>query len=170
METADREPLRAALAGVDTVIHTARRCLSRCRRARFTRPTSAALERPHEALAAGVKRFVFYLQHGCVRRAEGPPDRRRLADDPLGHYGASKVEAEKICHQYQKRGLNVKSFVPRLPRTGRLGVFEILFEWIAEGRRIPLPAMARTTSVARSHRSGGGIVRRRRSKVWSTKR
>ena len=58
---------------------------------------------------------------------------------PLGHYGASKVEAEKICHQYQARGLEVNIIRPKtFLGTGRLGVFEILFEWIAEGRRIPL--------------------------------
>jgi nucleoside-diphosphate-sugar epimerase len=58
---------------------------------------------------------------------------------PLGHYGESKVDSETICHQYQDRGLDTVIIRPKtFLGTGRLGVFEILFEWIEEGRRIPL--------------------------------
>jgi nucleoside-diphosphate-sugar epimerase len=62
--------------------------------------------------------------------------------DPLvgvGHYGESKIEAEQVTRDFGERGL---PFVIVRPKTfigpERLGVFEILFDWIREGRRIPL--------------------------------
>ena len=59
--------------------------------------------------------------------------------DPLvgvGHYGESKIDAEALF-----RVAGVESTIIR-PKTfigpERLGVFEILFDWIREGRRIPI--------------------------------
>jgi nucleoside-diphosphate-sugar epimerase len=61
-------------------------------------------------------------------------------DDPLvgvGAYGESKIEAEQVTRDFGRRGLE---FVIVRPKTfigpERLGVFEILFDWIREGRRI----------------------------------
>ena len=136
----DRGAIRGALEGVDTVIHTAAALPIQVSKARIyaanVRGTRYVL---HEALAAGVKRVVFISSTAVY----GVPKVHPIDEDspmiPLGHYGASKVEAEKICRQYQQRGLNVNIIRPKtFLGTGRLGVFEILFEWIAEGRRIPL--------------------------------
>ncbi len=61
-------------------------------------------------------------------------------DDPLvgvGWYGESKIEAEEVTRDFGRRGLE---FVIVRPKTfigpERLGVFEILFDWVREGRRI----------------------------------
>jgi nucleoside-diphosphate-sugar epimerase len=56
---------------------------------------------------------------------------------PVGPYGVSKVLAEQLCREYRERGLHVgilrcKTFLG----PGRLGVFEILFDWIRRGKRI----------------------------------
>ena len=73
-------------------------------------------------------------------------------DDPLvgvGAYGESKIEAEEVTRDFGRRGLD---FTIVRPKTfigpERLGVFEILFDWIRDSRRIymlgdgrePLPA------------------------------
>src|SRR4051812_25716417 len=61
-------------------------------------------------------------------------------DDPLvgvGAYGESKIEAEELTRDFGRRGLE---FTIVRPKTfigpERLGVFEILFDWVPEGRRI----------------------------------
>ena len=61
-------------------------------------------------------------------------------DSPLvgvGWYGESKIEAEEVTRDFGRRGLE---FAIVRPKTfigpERLGVFEILFDWIREGRRI----------------------------------
>jgi nucleoside-diphosphate-sugar epimerase len=55
----------------------------------------------------------------------------------VGAYGESKIEAEEVTRDFGRRGLD---FVIVRPKTfigpERLGVFEILFDWIREGRRI----------------------------------
>jgi nucleoside-diphosphate-sugar epimerase len=57
---------------------------------------------------------------------------------PVGPYGASKVEAEALCAAYRDR-MHVAVVRPKtFLGQGRLGVFEILFDWVADGKRIPL--------------------------------
>jgi nucleoside-diphosphate-sugar epimerase len=63
-------------------------------------------------------------------------------DSPLrgvGDYGRSKIEAEAIARRFAHRGLDVVVLRPKtFIGPERLGVFEILFDWIREGRRIPI--------------------------------
>lgn len=91
------------------------------------------------ALEAGVRRAVVVSSTAVY----GVPERHPIfEDDPLvglGWYGQSKVDAERLCAELGRRGLETvvvrpKTFVGQ----ERLGVFEILFDWIREGRRIPL--------------------------------
>jgi nucleoside-diphosphate-sugar epimerase len=70
----------------------------------------------------------------------GVPEKHPIEEgDPLvgvGWYGESKIDAEALC-----RVAAVETTIVR-PKTfigpERLGVFEILFDWIREGRRIPI--------------------------------
>ncbi|MEE8354949.1 MAG: NAD(P)-dependent oxidoreductase [Candidatus Bathyarchaeia archaeon] len=60
---------------------------------------------------------------------------------PLGEYGVSKLEAEKLCRRYsEEHGLRVSILRPRgiLGGAMRLGIFGILFDWIRDGKRIYL--------------------------------
>jgi nucleoside-diphosphate-sugar epimerase len=71
----------------------------------------------------------------------GVPEKHPIAeDDPLvgvGHYGDSKIEAEGVTHDFARRGLETVILRPKtFIGPERLGVFEILFDWIREGRRI----------------------------------
>src|SRR5207245_9411454 len=83
---------------------------------------------------AGVPRVVFISSTAVY----GVPDKHPIEeDDPLvgvGWYGESKIDAEGLC-----RVAAVETTIVR-PKTfigpERLGVFEILFDWIREGRRI----------------------------------
>lgn len=57
----------------------------------------------------------------------------------VGPYGQSKIDAENLCFQYIKKGLNVTIIRPKtFLGTHRLGVFEILFDWIHDGKKIPV--------------------------------
>jgi nucleoside-diphosphate-sugar epimerase len=89
------------------------------------------------AAEAGVKRVVFVSSTAVY----GIPDKHPIEeDDPLhgvGHYGESKIAAEEVCRAFMRRGsecviVRPKTFIG----PERLGVFEILFDWIREGRRI----------------------------------
>ncbi len=91
------------------------------------------------ALEAGVGRVVLISSTAV----SGVPERHPIDEhDPLvgvGHYGASKIEAERLCAAFGRRGLETVIVRPKtFLGPERLGVFEILFDWIREGRRIPV--------------------------------
>ena len=89
------------------------------------------------AAEAGVRRVVFVSSTAVY----GVPDKHPIEeDDPLqgvGHYGESKIAAEDAVRAFMRRGLECVIIRPKtFIGPERLGVFEILFDWIREGRRI----------------------------------
>lgn len=86
-----------------------------------------------------VKR-VIYISSTAVYGI--PKKHPILESDPrigVGPYGQSKIDAENLCFEYIKKGLNVSIIRPKtFLGTFRLGVFEILFDWIHDGKKIPL--------------------------------
>jgi nucleoside-diphosphate-sugar epimerase len=89
------------------------------------------------AVEAGVRRVVFVSSTAVY----GVPDKHPIEeDDPLegvGHYGESKIEAEQVTREFARRGLETVILRPKtFLGPERLGVFEILFDWVREGRRI----------------------------------
>jgi nucleoside-diphosphate-sugar epimerase len=91
------------------------------------------------ALEAGVRRAILISSTAVY----GIPKHHPLREDaPLvgvGYYGESKIEAERVAHRVGRRGLEVVVLRPKtFIGPERLGVFEILFDWIREGRRIPI--------------------------------
>jgi nucleoside-diphosphate-sugar epimerase len=57
----------------------------------------------------------------------------------VGPYGESKIQAEMVCEEYRKKGLIVTIIRPKtFLGTHRLGVFEILFDWIKDNKKIPV--------------------------------
>jgi nucleoside-diphosphate-sugar epimerase len=86
---------------------------------------------------AGVRRTIFISSTAVY----GVPKTHPIAEDaPLvgvGPYGESKIEAERVCFEFAHRGLEVVVVRPKtFIGPERLGVFEILFDWIHDGRRI----------------------------------
>jgi nucleoside-diphosphate-sugar epimerase len=96
--------------------------------------TAAVLAAAREA---GVGRVLFVSSTAVY----GVPEIHPIPEDaPLvgvGHYGESKIEAERVCLEFARRGLDVVLIRPKtFIGPERLGVFEILFDWIRDGRRI----------------------------------
>lgn len=76
------------------------------------------------AAESGVRRIV------CISSAVVVPR-------PIEAYGEAKAEAERLCSEFAARGLEVTILRPQaFVGPERLGVFGVLFRWIAEGRRI----------------------------------
>jgi nucleoside-diphosphate-sugar epimerase len=89
------------------------------------------------ALDAGVRRAILISSTAVY----GIPEKHPIEeDDPLvgvGHYGDSKIEAEHVTREFGRRGLDAVILRPKtFLGPERLGVFEILFDWVREGRRI----------------------------------
>jgi nucleoside-diphosphate-sugar epimerase len=131
----DRTRVRELVAGADVVVHAAAALPIQASRDSIRSVNVTGTENVlREARAAGVKRVVFISSTAVY----GVPEKHPIEeDDPLvgvGWYGESKIDAEALC-----RVAAIDTTIVR-PKTfigpERLGVFEILFDWIREGRRI----------------------------------
>jgi nucleoside-diphosphate-sugar epimerase len=131
---------RRLVAGADVLVHAAAALPIQVSRAaiRSVNVEGAAVTFA-AAAEAGVGRVILISSTAVY----GVPERHPIhEDDPLvgvGHYGESKIEAERLCEAFARRGLETVIVRPKtFVGPERLGVFEILFDWIREGRRIPI--------------------------------
>lgn len=91
------------------------------------------------ALRAGVGK-VIYTSSSAVF---GVPDKNPVTEEteprPQEAYGRAKYEGEISCRTYAAKGLDVTIIRPRtILGHGRLGIFQILFEWVRTGHNIPV--------------------------------
>src|SRR5436309_4434174 len=128
----DTDAVRRVCAGADVVVHAAAALPIQASRASIRSVNVGGTE--NVLAATGDARVVFISSTAVY----GVPEKHPIEeDDPLvgvGAYGESKIDAESLC-----RVAAVETTIIR-PKTfvgpERLGVFEILFDWIREGRRI----------------------------------
>ena len=96
--------------------------------------TKTALQ---EATAAKVKMFSHMSSSAIFGLPEDMPITNNTARKPIEIYGEAKLAGENLVMAASKRGLNTTIIRPRtIIGTGRLGIFQILFEWIADGSNI----------------------------------
>jgi len=136
----DEVSARALVDGAEVLVHAAAALpIQSSREAIRSVNVDGAANVLVAALEAGVRRVVVI----STTAVYGVPEKHPISeDDPLvgvGWYGESKIDAEHVAADVGRRGLETvvvrpKTFVGQ----ERLGVFEILFDWIREGRRIPI--------------------------------
>jgi nucleoside-diphosphate-sugar epimerase len=86
---------------------------------------------------AGVRRVVFVSSTAVYGVPEVHPITEETPLEPLGPYGRSKHASERIGWEFARRGLDLVILRPKtFLGPERLGIFEILFDWIHDGRRI----------------------------------
>jgi nucleoside-diphosphate-sugar epimerase len=91
------------------------------------------------ALEAGVERAILISSTAVYGIPKVHPLREDAPLVGVGAYGESKIDAERVAQEAGRRGLEVVILRPKtFIGPERLGVFEILFDWIREGRRIPI--------------------------------
>jgi nucleoside-diphosphate-sugar epimerase len=91
------------------------------------------------ALEAGVRRAIVISSTAVYGIPKVHPLREDAPLVGVGAYGESKIEAERVAASVGRRGLEAVVLRPKtFIGPERLGVFEILFDWIREGRRIPI--------------------------------
>ena len=91
------------------------------------------------ALDAGVKKVVYTSSSAVFGIPKENPVTEETAPNPREAYGKAKYEGEIACRAFAKDGLDVSIVRPRtVLGHGRLGIFQILFEWIRNGYNIPV--------------------------------
>lgn len=98
--------------------------------------TRILLER---ALERGVSRFIYISSTAVYGIPDHHPLREQDQVQGVGPYGAAKIAAEQLCRQFRDKGLCVPVLRPKtFVGPERLGVFELLYDWAAEGRNFPV--------------------------------
>jgi nucleoside-diphosphate-sugar epimerase len=134
----DAELMGEVMAGVDVVVHAAA-ALALWDDERIHSVTVDGTRTVLEAAAeAGVDRVVFISSITVYGDEADSPITEDAPRSAIGAYGQSKIDAERVCEELRDELcisiLRPPSFVG--PR--RLGIFEILFDWIEDGASIPL--------------------------------
>ena len=136
----DADAVRHACAAIEIVHHNVAQVpLARDRRL-FESVNVTGTERLLAAAHAAGVRKVVYTSSSAVF---GVPERNPVTEDmtprPGEAYGRAKHEGERRCRAWVERGLDVTIVRPRtILGHGRLGIFQILFEWIREGANVPV--------------------------------
>jgi len=85
--------------------------------------------------STGVSKVVFISSSSVYGIPDQVPITEKTPLNAFGDYGKSKAQAETVCNKYKDR-LDLTIIRPRtILGTGRLGILQILFEWVKENRR-----------------------------------
>ena len=134
-----KQDISELIRGMDAVIHAAAALPLWKQTDIFSTNVEGTRHVLSASLDHGIKR-VIYISSTAVY---GIPEKHPILETDrlmgVGPYGESKILAEKLCLDFMKKGLNVTILRPKtFLGTGRLGVFEILFDWIHDGKKIPV--------------------------------
>ncbi len=141
VDVRDAEALRAALEGIDAVVHGAAGLPLFPKEQIISTNVDGTRNVLEACRDLGIQRVV----HISSTAVYGVPKKHPIEEtDPMvgvGTYGETKIEAERICAEFRKPengGLTVCVLRPKtFIGTGRLGVFQILYDWVEDGKRIP---------------------------------
>jgi len=135
----NRKELSGLIKGQDIVIHAAAALPLWKKEDIYTTNIDGTKNVLELAKKHKIKRVIFISSTAVY----GVPKKHPIEEtDPrvgVGPYGGSKILAEDLCFSAIEKGHHITIIRPKtFVGTGRLGVFEILFDWIHDGKRIPI--------------------------------
>lgn len=137
----DLDALVKATKGHDIIIHGAA-ALPLWKKEDILTTTIDGTRNVLEAARINKIKRIVYISSTAVYGI--PKTHPIFESDPVhgvGPYGEAKIRAEEICDEYRKSNKTMAVCVIR-PKTfigtGRLGVFQILFDWVESGVKIPI--------------------------------
>ena len=94
-------------------------------------------------LEASLENSIDHFAYTSSSAIFGVPDKNPINETtipiPGEEYGKAKLDGEKIVEEFSKLGLKTSIIRPRtILGGGRLGIFQILFEWIYQNQNIPV--------------------------------
>jgi nucleoside-diphosphate-sugar epimerase len=136
----DPSTVRSALQGVDVVHHDVAQVPLAKNRHEFwsvnVEGTRVVLD---AARAGGVRKVVLVSSSAIYGVPDDNPVDRRTPPRPGEAYGRAKLAGERLAADAAADGLDVTVIRPRtILGHGRLGIFQILFEWVRRSRPVYL--------------------------------
>jgi nucleoside-diphosphate-sugar epimerase len=136
----DAGTVARAVAGVDAVFHNVAQVpLVRDRNLFESVNVGGTAVLLNACQQAGVKKVVHTSSSAVFGVPRANPVTPESELTPVEPYGWAKLDAELLCRAAVTRGLDVSVIRPRtILGHGRLGIFGILFDWIADGADVPV--------------------------------
>jgi nucleoside-diphosphate-sugar epimerase len=136
----DAGAVREACDGVDEVFHNVAQVpLARDRQLFESVNVGGTQNLLTSCEERGVRKVVYTSSSAVFGVPATNPVRRDTPPAPAEAYGWAKYEGELLCRAAVTRGLDVSVVRPRtILGHGRLGIFGILFDWIADGAAVPV--------------------------------
>ena len=132
----DLDVVRAAVDGVDVVLNNVAQVpLAKDPHLLRTVNVDGTVNLLRASAEAGVDKVVHTSSSAVFGVPESNPVLPTTVPRPMEAYGHAKLAAEWACLDAARDGLDVSIVRPRtILGHGRLGIFGILFDWIADGR------------------------------------
>lgn len=135
----DEKLINEITKNIDVIIHGAAALPLRKKEEIYSVNVGGTKNILENALKNDVER-VIYISSTAVY---GIPKHHPVTEEsPLigvGPYGETKIKSEKLCVEYRKKGLCVPIVRPKtFAGPYRLGVFQILCDWVASKKNIPI--------------------------------
>jgi nucleoside-diphosphate-sugar epimerase len=136
----DADAVLAACEGIDLVFHNAAQVAMAKNKHLFWSVNRAGTKNLLEScLRRAVKKVVYTSSSAVYGIPNSNPVAEGTTPIPVEEYGRAKLAGEALCREYALKGLDVSIVRPcTIMGHGRLGIFQILFEWIYEGKNIPV--------------------------------
>lgn len=135
----NKDLLKDVINDVDIIIHTAAALPLYSKQDIFSTDIDGTKNLLEIAFEKNVKRFI----HISSTAVYGIPDHHPIYEDDkldgVGYYGQAKIEAEKICLDFRKKGMCIPILRPKsFVGPERLGVFALLYDWAKDGKNFPM--------------------------------
>ncbi len=135
----DKTRIEKAMNNIDIVVH----CAAALPLYSPEEIYSTDIDGTKNLLDAAFKNNVERFIHISSTAVYGIPDHHPLYEndklDGVGPYGKAKIEAEKVCTDYQKKGMCVPIIRPKsFIGPERLGVFALFYDWAKDGKNFPM--------------------------------
>jgi nucleoside-diphosphate-sugar epimerase len=136
----DRARVAEACSGCDTVYHcVAQVPLAKDRKLFHTVNVGGTALLLDAARAASVRKIIYLSSSAVYGAPMANPVNEATPPMPGEAYGRAKLEGEALCRLAATQGADVTIIRPRtIMGHGRLGIFQILFEWIRTGYNVPV--------------------------------
>jgi nucleoside-diphosphate-sugar epimerase len=134
----DPEAVGQAVQGCEVVVHNAALVpVTRARRDFFTVNVDGTRVVLDAARREGVRHAVHISSSAVYGTSSELPITEDTPAAPVEAYGRSKAEADRVARAVATEGLPLTIMRPRtLVGPGRLGLFELVFDWIRTGRPV----------------------------------
>ena len=134
------ENIKEASKNIDVIFHNVAKVPITKNKELFTKVNQIGTKNLLEAAKINNVKKIIYVSSSAVF---GIPSKVPVLEtdprNPIEAYGLSKKNAEDLCFEYIKKGLDISIIRPRtILGENRLGIFSILFEWINKDQNVPI--------------------------------